>query len=241
MSTQYYFLLNSLPVLPELGERPPISLPQFRAAAADEPSAAALIDAVLMEGDLMAREAALAGKEAASEPVVLTAGQIAGEEPLPAELVVEPQRDARAATDAAWDAYFRYVHSRGRASGCDLVVSWVGFETALRNAVAARRAKALALDALDYFVAPDLADPDVQVDELVAAWAAADNPLAALRALDEGRWRWVLENERYFSFAIDELAGYARKLVLATRWHLLSERDAEPSPSAGGSDGAGFG
>jgi len=229
MSARYYFLLTSLPALPEMGEPAPLSLAELRAAAVDEPSAIGLVDAVLLASDLMAREAALAGKREEFTPAVLTRGQIAGEEPLPPELQVQPERKPRIAADTTWEAYFRYVLRQGRACGCRFLTAWVGFEAALRNAIVTHRAKTLGLDAVEYFVAPDLADPEANVEDLVAAWSAAGDPLAALRALDEGRWRWVTENEQYFSFAIDELAGYARKLVLITRWDLLSERRAEPS------------
>jgi hypothetical protein len=49
--------------------------------------------------------------------------------------------------------------------------------------------------------------------------------------LDQRRWRWIDENSRYFSFALDELAAYARKLVLIARWHALSREPAQAQAS----------
>ena len=85
-------------------------------------------------------------------------------------------------------------------------------------------------------MAGDLADPgaEIEVEDLAGAWASAADPLAALRVLDEGRWRWTEEHSRYYSFAIDELAAYARKLILITRWHLL----VQDQPSSRVSQGA---
>ena len=228
MAGRYYFLLTSLPALPVLGEPSPIDLPGFRQLIAGEPPVGEVIDALLLEGDLLSRESAMAGEGARSEPVVLSAGQVSGEEPLPAYLVPDSERRSRLPADMVWDAYYRHAIGRGRAGGCPFVEAWVGFEVALRNALAAQRAKRLQLDPGAYLVAADLADPaaEAEVQELAGAWAAAADPLSALKVLDEGRWTWTEEHSRYYSFAVDELAAYARKLILITRWHLLAREGA---------------
>ena len=227
MARRYYFLLTALPELPELGEAPPMMLEEFRELVRQEPAALRLVEAVLLEQDLVAREAALAGERERPEPVVLTAGQASGEEPLPPFLAAVPAPTRRIGVDAMWEAYYRYVHGLGLAEPSAFVRQWVGFEVALRNALASARASALELDPHDYLVAEDLADRDAPVQEVVAAWSAAPEPLSALRVLDQRRWEWMERAERYFSFAVDELAAYARKLVLIARWQTLSRQPNE--------------
>ena len=225
MAGRYYFLLTSLPGLPGLGEPPPIGLPAFRQLIGQEPAASRLVDALLLEGDLLLRESALAGQELSGEPAVLTAEQASGDEPLPEELRSAAGRRAGVPADAMWDAYYRYVHEVGRSYPNGFMVSWVGFEVALRNAIVVRRAAALELEAEEYLVAEDIADRQADVEGAARAWQAAADPLAALRVLDQHRWNWVQENAQYFSFAVDELAAYARGLALMTRWHLLRENE----------------
>jgi len=225
MTGRYYFLLTSLPALADLGAAPPMDLAELRDRVASEskPHAAALIDAILLEGDLVLREAAQAGEIERPAPAVLTPGQADGTEPLPEALAdAEPDRPRRIPADRTWEAYWRHAARAADAARCPFARQWVGFEVALRNGLATARARTLGLDAHDYLVAEDLAAESAP-DEIIAAAAPAADPLAALRALDEARWRWVLDNEGYYSFAIDELAAYARKLALATRWHLIGQ------------------
>ena len=229
MSRRYYFVLTSLPALPELGESPPLGLLDFRALAGHAPTALPLIDALLLEQDLLSREAALAGEIERAQPVVLTAEQAAGTEPLPGFLTAEAPQARRIPADVMWEAYYRFVHRLAGAKRCAFARRWVGFEVALRNALAAARARALDLDAEQYVLAAELADGDGAAEEVVSAWSAAEDPLAALRVLDQRRWAWMEENSRYFSFALDELAAYARKLVSITRWRVLAR---EESPAA---------
>lgn len=235
MAGRYYFLLTSLPALPELGEPSPIDLPGLRQLVAAEGSVRDVIDALLLEGDLRSRESTLAGRSVQGEPAVLSAGQVSGEEPLPAFLIHDPERRTRLPADMMWDTYYRYALSQGRAHGSGFVEAWVGYEVALRNALAAQRAKRLQLDPHDYLVAGDLADPaaEIEVQELAGTWASAADPLSALRVLDEGRWTWTQEHAGYYSFAIDELAAYARKLILITRWHLLEQEEPSSQASQG--------
>jgi hypothetical protein len=228
MARRYYFLLTSLPTLPELGEAPPVGLRDFRERLSQAPSARPLVEALLMEQDLVSREAALAGETERPEPLVLTAEQVGAQEPLPEFLAAAAEQPRRIVADAMWQAYYRYVDRLALAENCRFARLWVGFEVALRNALAMARARTLDLDAHDYLVAEELADEEAGVDEIVSAWSAAAEPLSALRVLDERRFRWIEENARYFSFALDELAAYARKLVLITRWHELT-REQVPS------------
>jgi hypothetical protein len=227
MARRHYFLLTSLPVLPVPGEAPPLGLEDFRRLACEEASAAGLIDALLLDYDLVLREAAAAGEVEAPSPVVLTAAQARGEAPLPMLAIPEPGAPRRIPADAVWEAYYRHVDALARQHGCDFARRWVGFEVDLRNALVAARAATLEVEADRYLVARDLAGDEPGVDDVVAVWSQAADPLAALRALDQGRWEWTRQHSRRFSFALDELAAYARNLILVTRWHVLTREEAD--------------
>lgn len=233
MTARHYFLLTSLPGLPELGEAPPTDMGEFRRRVLDEDAPAELIDALILEMDLVLREAAMAGEIERPEPVVLTLDQAGGDEPLPEFLAPAGEARHRASVDATWEAYYRHVAGLARKVGGAFAAAWVGFEVALRNALVVERAKALDLEASEYLVAEDLADRQAATAEIVAAWLAASDPLAGLRALDAGRWQWMQEHAAYFSFGIDELAAYARGLVLLTRWRVLRGQATSNSVSQG--------
>ena len=233
MGGRYYFLLTSLPELPDLGAAPPMELSALRGLAEGDGDAPAVIDAILLERDLVARQAVLAGEIESPEGVVLTTSVVRAEEPL-SEFLPEPVESTfRIGADAMWEAYFRYVTDVGRRAGCQFLLDWPGFELALRNALVERRSKVLQLDPAGYLVAEDLARPELAVEEAVTAWSAAGDALAAQRALDQARWRWCEEHARYYSFAIDELAAYARKLVLVARWHEMARPSGRQQDAAG--------
>ncbi len=226
MAAQYY-LLTSLPALPALGEKPPIGLAAFheRAGEDSDPRVIRIAEAVLLEHDLLQRQSVLAGERAGAEPVILTVLQADGEEPLPPYLQ-ERIRDAGDRTigdDALWEAYFRHVADVALRTSSRFLTEWVGFEVALRNALVAVRAKTLGLLAEEYVVAPDLASSDADVEATVAAWTSSEDPLSALKALDRGRWDWLASRGPWFTFGADEVAVYARRLVLLHRWSELSE------------------
>lgn len=233
MARRYYYLLTSLPVLPALGEAQPIDLPVLREMAQAAPAAAEVVDALLLDYDLLLREAALAGEVEAPRPAVLTVEQMGDQAPLPEALQAEPVRRLRIPADAVWEAYYRYADRVGRRRGCRLLVEWVGFEVALRNALVDARAEMLHLDSEGYRVAEDLAVPDESASQAARAFTEAPDPLKGLRRLDEARWNWVDQRGAYFSFGIDELAAYARKLVLLTRWHVLAGQPAGPAADRG--------
>ena len=226
MAAQYY-LLTSLPALPALGETPPIALAAFheRAGEDPDPKVARIAEAILLEHDLLQRQSVLAGEQAHAEAVILTMLQADGEEPLPSYLQARAS-DAGERTigdDALWEAYFRHVADVAGRTGSRFLTEWVGFEVALRNALVAARAKNLGLPADDYVVAPDLASADANVEATVAAWSGSEDPLSALKALDRGRWDWLASRGPWFTFGADEVAVYARRLVLLHRWSELSE------------------
>ncbi|MGC9454020.1 MAG: DUF2764 family protein [Phycisphaerae bacterium] len=233
MGGENFYLLSSLPALNRLGDTPPLSEAELLEKVSGAPGPQRLIEALLLSDDLLQREALLAGELEEVSPAVLTPAQARNDEPLPEYLVSSEQTEGespRAATDAVWESYFRQVAEVARRAGSRFLTAWVGYEVALRNALAAERARALELEPGQYMVAPDLADESADLDEAISQFSSADNPLAAMKALDQARWSWLNDNEPYYSFADDELAAYAAKLMLMQRWHRLSgEDDTRPS------------
>jgi len=227
MISDNFYLLSSLPTLGELGSVPPMSLKDLREHVSDINSAEVPVNALLLSDDLLQRQGYLAGEIKDVSPAVLTAAQVRNEQPLPDELVpAEAQSALRAPVDVVWAAYFRSAAATASRYGNDFLAEWVGYEVALRNALAAERAKALQLEPEAYLVAVELMATDVSFESLLAEWAAAPNPLAGLQVLDRARWAWIEDNEQWFSFSDNELTAYAAKLMLLHRWHRLNEIDA---------------
>jgi hypothetical protein len=223
MAPRNFYLGSSLPPLGDLGSTPPLALAELAEQVSEFAGARALVEAVLLGDDLLEREALLAGERGEVAPAVLTAAQARNEAPLPAYLVGEEgEAPRRIAADALWEAYFRHAAAVARRRGSEMLARWVAHEVAMRNALAAERAKALGLEPADYLVAQDLGETNPDLGALVSEWAAAPDPLAGMRVLDHGRWHWLLDHEGWFTFADDEVAAYAAKLMLLHRWHRLA-------------------
>ncbi len=226
MSGRNFYLLTALPALGDPGAEPPLSLTGFLQHLLDAPKPRREAEALFLGDDLRQREAVLAGEIAQPEPAVLTLEQARGDEPLPATLSAPEDPDRAGAalpTDAVWVAYYRCVAALARRSA--FLAAWVPNEVGLRNALASARAKALGLDAERYLVAPELAAPEEDFTAALGEWSAAGDPLTALRALDAARWAWLVEHDRWFSFADDELDAYAAKLMLLHRWKRIVEAE----------------
>ena len=229
MGGRHYYRVTSLPRLGDLGTPPPLTLRDLLEHVAEAPAAARAVAMVLLSDDLMKRQAVLAGETPQAEGVLLTADQLHDRQPLPDFLVSpEPLTPGPAAVDAVWAAYFRQAADVARQVGSGFLAGWVGYEVALRNALAVARARALGLDAADYLVATDLAEADVELATVVSEWAAAPDPLAGLRVLDTARWDWLGRHDAWFSFQDDELVAYAARLVLLHRWQRLAAESKEP-------------
>jgi hypothetical protein len=54
-----------------------------------------------------------------------------------------------------------------------------------------------------------------------------------MKVLDQARWRWLNDNDAWYSFADDELAAYAARLMLLHRWDRLDQpSDEAATPEA---------
>ena len=220
MAPRHYYLVAALPSLGELGTAPPWTAADLLAHVDQVGGPTEVVAALLLGDDLLQRDALLAGEIGEARTAVLTPEQAAGQAPLPGSLAVEPGAEpVRHAGDAVWLAWFRHAADVGRRRGSRFLEAWVAHEVALRNALAAARAKALGLDPADYLVATELAAAGVDFTDVIAEWAAAPDPLAGQRILDQARWQWLNEHEAWFSFGADEVAVFAAKLMLIDRWH----------------------
>jgi len=220
-----YYLLTSLPPLEEPGTPPPLSAAELRARAAHS-NAAPLVDVILLADDLRQRQALLAGEISDVHGAVLTSGQMAGDEPLPPPLAfAEAPPPPRLADDLVWEAYWRHAAHVARRRHSRFLSGWVRAEVALRNRLAAARARALGESVEGREVALELGGTDGVVEDGVAAWMGADNPLTGWRSLLMTRWQWATSEEHRFSFSHDEVAAYAVKLLLLRDWH-RTMRDA---------------
>ena len=223
MKGQNYYFVTALPPLGKLGSEPPMNGPELLDRLAQNPTGRAAVEALFLGGDLVQREALLGGEIEQAAPAVLTEEQLRDEQPLPPYLTVGQAEMVRrrVAVDAVWESYFRHVASVAAEIHNGFLGEWVAHEVALRNALATRRAQTLELDPGDYLVATDLAADDEDFSLLVSEWARAADPLVGLQLLDRGRWDWLCEHDRWFTFDDDELAAYAAKLVLLERWGAL--------------------
>ena len=239
MAGRHYFLLASLPHLGEPGAGAPLTGRELLERVVEAGGPRTLIEALLLEDDLVQREALLAGEIDQAEPVVLSVEQLRDEQPLPETLGAGPdQPPGRVAADAVWAAYFHHAAGVVRRCGCGFLAARVGFEVALRNALAEARAKSLGLDAAEYLVAETLADRDADLTGVLSEWAAAAHPLAGLRVINQARWNWLTEREAWFTFGDDELAAYAAKLMMLHRQRRLDQAPA-PQEAAGELAGGG--
>jgi len=223
MTGQNYYITTALPSLGELGSAPPLKLGELLEHVRESPGPTALMTALLLGDDLMQREAVLAREIERAEPTVLSRAQLSDEQPLP-EYLAGAEETTRLAADVIWEAYFRHAAGVAARRSSRFLAAWVTFEVSLRNAVAAARAKQLDLEPGDYLVAADLASEQEDLGAVVSEWAAAADPLAGTKVLDRARWTWLTAHEAWFTFADDELAAYAAKLVLLERWCAMSGR-----------------
>jgi len=232
---RFEFLLSSLPELEALGTPPPLSKVDYLERINDVHGPASSVQMILLEDDLMLREAILAGEISVdqAEMAVLNSAPVDDSNDLPDYLLpddTENQENARVAVDALWQRYFCHAHVVARRTGSTFLKSWIGFEVALRNSLVVTRAQGLNLDPTPYLVTPELTDLGLDTNAVISTWSNAPTPLAALEILDKARWEWIEEHGRWYSFQADELEAYAAKLILMHRWRRIA---AEKTVEAG--------
>lgn len=224
-----YFLATSLPALLPFGE-PPLTAQALLESVAHNNSAKAAVEAILLSGDLIQRQAYLAGEITEVSMAVLS-DQVFKDGPLPDYLVPKADTSAPQQPDTAdqvWVAYYRHLMDLGGRLPNEFLVQWAQFEAGLRQAVAVARAEALALESGLVAIDPDLIGGQWSYTQTISQWSSAQDPLEATKVLDMARWDWLVANEDYFGFSNEELAAYAAKLTIVLRWaRLQKQADAE--------------
>jgi len=226
VSTLNYYYLSYLPSIDRLGQPVEIDcseLLQLLTSGGVLTRAGKICRAIILSGDLMLRESIIAGQIDEAAPSTLTQKQVSGEEPLPEYIVGQDNRDKSGAllTDTVWAGYFTFAAQTASGTRSRFLQNWVRYEVSLRNAIAAKRAEILGLEASDYIVASELGGLDMSSE--VSRWSEAKskNPLEEQKALDLARWEWLEQNGRYFSFSDDEIASYSARLAVSGRWAKL--------------------
>ena len=232
---RHEYLLSFLPSLEPMGSIPPVSKTDLLEQVVESKGPVRTVEMLLLSDDLAQYQALLAEEmeEDQIDLAVLTLEKGEDEDVLPpfllpketAERAEEEKEDERSKTDGIWERYFRHAASVAKRSGSAFLKAWIQFEVGLRNALVTARARKLELDTTAYLIAPELADKVVDFHQIVSAWSAASDPLAAMEALDKARWDWLEEHGGWYSFSDCEIEVYAAKLVLLHRWRrILSEK-----------------
>lgn len=230
MKSDRCYYIPALSTLGELGTTPPTDPVWLLEHLAPIPAAREVVEALFLFDDLLQRDTFLAGEAQTVQPVVLTVAQARNEAPLPPHLAVPTESGSLVSrVDGLWEAAFRHADRVARRQGSAFLRQWVAFEVALRNAVAAARAKRLELEEAQYLVAADLADPRADFSSVLNEWSAAATPLAGLQVLIRARWAWLDEHDAWFSFGDDELAAYAARLMLLQQWKRVADEDERRS------------
>ncbi len=227
MSGENYYMLSTLPALGGLGTKPPVTSREVMEYIGNQSGVCDLLGAVFLSDDILQSQAWLAGEIESLELAVLSPAQAKNEEPLPSFLVSDQQASSDnsgrtlSGVDVLWENYYFYVAGLAAKKHSHFLRLWVGYEVGLRNALTRIRAQELHLEYQDYVVAEKLANDTNDFTHTITQWSSAPDPFSGLRVLDQARWRWLLDNDSWYSFSDDELVAYAVKLMLLNRWHRI--------------------
>ena len=226
MMLDRYYYLASLPALGDLGTEPAMGFAELLEHVADDRRRYELLGGLFLLDDLLQRETYLAGESEEVDPAVFSVQQARDESPLPEYLApgaeAESGLSAGVAADRLWGVYFHYVAGLARRLKSRFLAAWVGYEVALRNALASARAQRLGLTDADYVVAAELASAGEDFAWLVSEWCSAATPLAGQQTLLRARWAWLAAHDAWFTFSDDELAAYAARLMLLQQWQRIT-------------------
>ncbi len=216
-----HYILNSLPALGDWGSIPPVT-PAGMFDYVEDDSLKTLLETVFLGDDLLQYQSYLTGGMTNPLPVVLSESQVRNETPLPEYLVSQASElSVKIPADTLLAGYYRYADHVAHSLKSSFLVDWLAYEVALRNALAADRARVLNISPDDYLVVTELADSQIDFTALLNEWTASSTPLGGLRILDQNRWQWLQGNDSWFTFHHDEFLAYAAKLMLLRRWNRL--------------------
>lgn len=225
---RYFYLLCVLRQLKTFDDSPPVSKQELLSLVEESIGPSDMVRALLLSDDLLQREAVVAGeiRPDQTDLTVLSIKQAKLEEPLPGFLVFEQENDDASmdkpmAGDPVWRSYFYHVLKIAENKHSHFLKAWVQFEVGLRNALVRVRARRLKLDPLLYLVAPELENPDITFENILAEWNETSSPLEGVKVLDMARWNWLTQHEPWYSFGAEEIAAYTAKLMILHRWRSI--------------------
>ena len=226
MSSRLYYLMSLLPVLPALGNAPPITQEElFRIIAEERSEAARTLAEAFHFAELLMESAQ---NRLLGFPAADTLGAYSlepGAPPILVELfLLDPQEVGEDFwLTELWREYFSFLENIGQSIGSSLLVRWTQWESSLREQLMEVRRQS-AGTAAGGEPTPDTAAA-WDHGALIAEWRKAHDPMAGERLLDEARIHFIEAESAHYSFGIDELVAYFLKLGLLLR-HAGLNREA---------------
>ena len=247
MSDRLYYLLSFLPVLPPLGEKPPLSAEEVFKVIKEEQIEKARVVAGIFEFETRLLRAvrdkylAYSSEEVPDSPF----GQLS--QPVVDTFLKDPsQMGEDVWFTELWINYLIFLKDAGKRIGSELLSLWAEWEMSLRGQLASARigdlrasagkeeASANTLSVQGAAPGPPVRPsgeapiPDVgkwDHGDLIARWRTAQDPMAGERLLDEARMQFIEAGARRYSFGIDELVAYFLKLGLLSRYMRLDREE----------------
>ncbi len=227
---RHFYILCFLPEIKTFHDPPPISKQELLSVVKESGGPTEIVQLLLLNDDLIQREAVLAEEiePDESDPVVLSHEQVNAKKALPEFMVSGQEKqnetpDNLIAADRIMHNYFHHMWKIAKTHRSQFLKAWVEFEVGLRNALARVRAQTLNLDPKPYLVTPELENPKLSFENILADWNKASDPLEATKVLDMARWDRVTELEQWYSFGSDEIFAYTAKLMILHRWKQINE------------------
>lgn len=120
-----------------------------------------------------------------------------------------------------WRELSLIVEDRAGEGGSPFALWWHGLDTQIRNAQARIRAGRMNVDARPYTRL--FSGFDVTAEQAVLTAMNASNPLEREYQMDRSRWNALDDRVRDKRFTFEEVAAYAIRLRILSRWARLDE------------------
>lgn len=225
-SKPYLYLMSFLPALDGLEVPPAMKLEDFWSRLCEiGGDAQPAVELVFTRLDVLALIAALtkSGTDAEALAFALSPEQLEGNQDLPEWMGPWSFNDKAdwADTDRLWHAYYTRGLEIARQSGSRLLEKYIIWDINLANALAYERCSRMGVSPEQFVLnIPEAEGVYERQDfsEIISRWKQEKSVMESEKSLDRARWAFIEENIPYFTFAADEVTGYALRLALAARW-----------------------
>lgn len=223
MANKFYYLLTLLPALPKVGE--PLEVAEVFALIRQEQDLGVNILADLLETEMLLEHCAenhfVEAKEdfAPVFPDLIT------------DSLVELAKDPGSLNESDWHdnvytMWFELMAEIGHKTGSNLLSDWAAREFSLRAQIQLQRDQQnIDSSASNEQMLPDFIKKDGFIfdqSELIGAYKAFDDPMAAEKFLDQARVDFLRKAATRYSFHIDELVAYMLELRIHRRYERMS-------------------